>query len=200
MNGKKLKSFAAPVVWGSVFVLSMNGQAQNIQGEISPDVCSFPMVITGTVDSAVTDSVARQIKSESTALNYSLLLTLVPTATLFLVVPGLIVGPSTGYFYAGMPGRAWTGIGLRTVGIGGMVSSFAIYGMNCGPGQDAYNLAWAVFITGAAITAGSAIYDISTVKAAVRRKNEALSSALGRIMLAYFADSKAFGLRMQFSF
>jgi hypothetical protein len=127
-------------------------------------------------------------------------MTLVPTATLVLAVPGIIVGPSTGYFFAGMPGRAWTGIGIRIAAIGGMISSFAICGWDCGPGDEAYNIAWAAFLTGAAITVGSAIYDIGTVKKAVRRKNAERMTARGRLVPAYFADSKAFGLKMRFAF
>lgn len=181
-------------------LIANTAYAQSLPEKTPSTGRDYPTSSIGEIDTTVAEKDSTLIKSENTALNYSLLLTLVPTATLVLAAPGLIIGPSTGYFYAGMPGRAWTGIGIRVVGIGGMISSFAICGWDCGPGDKAYNIAWAAFLSGAAITVGSAIYDIGTVKKAVRRKNEELTAAHGRLVPAYFADSKAFGLKIHFSF
>jgi hypothetical protein len=151
-------------------------------------------------DSVSVDTAGLDLKSEGAALRYSLLGTLLPVATLVFAGPGLIVGPSAGYFYAGMPGRAWTGIGIRTIGVGGIVSSFIICGWDCGPGQSGYNEAWAVFIAGAGIVTISAIYDIGTVEAAVRKRNNSLMKLGDAITPMYFEDSRAFGVRLAYRF
>lgn len=135
-----------------------------------------------------------ELKSESAAFNASLLGTLIPLPTLILTLPGLIVGPSLGYFRSDLHGRAWLGIGIRTAGVGGVVSSFAICGWDCGPGDDSYNLAWAVFLAGSAITVGSAIYDIATVKASVRKRNTELEQTPLSIAPVYFSESGTVGI------
>jgi hypothetical protein len=137
--------------------------------------------------------------SEQQAFNRSLYGTLIPLPTLVFTLPGLIAGPSLGYFYGGKPGRAWTGIGLRTAGVGGMVSSFAICGWDCGPGDDSYDLAWAVFIASGALVVGSAVYDIATVKGAVRDRNERLLGDRWEISPRYFSRSRGIGLQVRFA-
>jgi hypothetical protein len=127
--------------------------------------------------------------------------TLVPLPTIVLTLPGIIVGPSLGYFYGGMPGRAWTGIGLRVVGVGGVVSSFVICGWDCGPKDSSYDIAWAVFLAGAGLTVGSAIYDLADIKPAVRKRNEKLKSGPEiSISPTYFADAGASGFRLTIRF
>jgi hypothetical protein len=138
--------------------------------------------------------------SENQAFHRSLYGTLIPFPTLVLTLPGLIVGPSLGYFYAHMPGRAFTGIGLRSAGLGGVVSSFLICGWDCGPGQDNYNLAWGVFLGSSALVVGSAIYDIATIKRAVRHRNAKMSSAQLTVSPRYFVQSKGVGMQVQIFF
>ncbi len=132
--------------------------------------------------------------SPSGAQQRSLLYTLIPLPTLILTVPGLIAGPSAGFFYAGMKGRAWSGIGLRTLALGGMFSAFGICGWDCGPGESAYSIAWAVFIGSSALLAGSAIYDIATVKKATIAKNERSANKSVTIYPLYIPRLKALGL------
>jgi len=151
-------------------------------------------------DSIHPGSPTPELKSENGALARSLLGTLVPVATIVFAGPGLIVGPSTGYFYAGMPGRAWIGIGIRVIGVGGIASSFIICGWDCGPGQSGYNEAWAVFLASAGIVTVSAIYDIATVKAAVRNRNNALMKLGENVTPVYFSDSRAFGVKFAYRF
>lgn len=122
------------------------------------------------------DSIQPPFKSPSTAFKYSLWGTIAPLPTLVLTLPAIIVGPSLGYFYGGKPGRAWLGIGLRTAGLGGMVSSFAICGWDCGPGDSGYDIAWVVFLAGGGLTVVSAIVDIASVKRDIRERNEKLST------------------------
>lgn len=200
MNGRRYRLRAGLVILLLVSAITAVGQTDFKAAGTSEDEGDSLKTGTVAVDTPAGDSLHPQLLSEKTALSRSLTGTLVPTVTIVLAVPGLIIGPSLGYFYAGLPRRAWTGIGLRFAGIGGMVSSFAICGWDCGPGDDSYDLAWVVFISGAALTAGSAVYDIATVEGAVRRKNEALLSASMRIVPAYFADAKAVGLKVEFFF
>lgn len=181
-------------------VLTVHVSAQDQNGAPLPPPRRMAIAAENPADSVPPENVSPELKSESRALGYSLVSTLVPTATLILAVPGLIVGPSTGYFYAGMPGRAWAGIGLRVVGVGGMVGSFAICGWDCGPGESAYNVAWAVLLSSAGILVSSAVYDIATVKAAVRKQNTALGGLGDSITPVYFTDSGAFGLKLNYHF
>ena len=64
------------------------------------------------------------LKSERSAFQQSLYGTIIPIPTLILTVPGIWFGPSLGYFYAGRSGRAWAGMGVRTLALGCMISSF----------------------------------------------------------------------------
>ncbi len=130
----------------------------------------------GSTFTLAADTVPPPFKSPSTAFKYSLWGTIAPLPTLVLTLPAIIVGPSLGYFYGGMPGRAWLGIGLRTAGLGGMVSSFAICGWDCGPGDSGYDIAWAVFLAGGGLTVVSAIVDIASVKGDIRERNEKLAA------------------------
>lgn len=139
-------------------------------------------------------------KSENHAYNLSFWSTFIPTATVILSPVGLWFGPSLGYFYGGAPGRGWLGVGIRTVGLGGMISSFAICGWDCGPGDSNYGLAWLVFGAGGVIVVADAIYDIATVKKAVRKHNRSLQKTGWMIAPVYFAKHKAGGLELQLRF
>jgi hypothetical protein len=107
------------------------------------------------------------------AAKRSLLWTVLPSATLILAPVALVGGPAAGYFYGGLPGRAWTGIGIRTVGLGAMIGAFGVCGWDCSSADGAYNAAWALFIGGSAILLGSAVYDMATVSGAVRKRTRA---------------------------
>ncbi len=185
-----------------VGILTEPGYSQP-SGEIScPCHNRFLLASAMEPDSADSvDSVSVVLKSPSAALAHSLIGTLVPLPTIVLTFPGIIFGPSLGYFYAGMSGRAWTGIGLRAVGVGGMASSFVICGWDCGPGQKGYDIAWAVFIAGGALAVGSAIYDLASVKPNVRKHNDKIKSGLGvSIGLRYYADARAPGIAIALTF
>jgi len=110
------------------------------------------------------------LRSESRAFNLSLWGTIATHQTIILAVPGIIVGPSLGYIYGDMPGHDWKGIGIRAVGVGGMLSSFAICGWGCGPGESAYTTAWIVFVTSAGLVVVSAVYDIASIKKRFARR------------------------------
>lgn len=145
------------------------------------------------------DPKSAQIKSEKTALRYSLLSTLIPTATLVFAYPGLLIGPSTGYFYAGEGGRAWTGIGVRLLATGGMASAFVICGWDCSEGDEAYVVAWIVFASSGAAFICSAIYDIANVQRAVRWHNESLNVSWS-VAPTYSPRERRIGMRIGMHF
>lgn len=138
------------------------------------------------------------VKSESRAFRSSLLGTIAPLPTLILTIPGIIVGPSLGYFYGGMPGRAWKGIGLRVVGIGGMIGSL-LYCWNCGPETD-YTIAWIVLLSSAGIVVISAVHDIASIKKAIRKKNASIPNIGLTLAPRYFVHTKSVGLALSYKF
>ncbi|MCI0330501.1 MAG: hypothetical protein L0196_06055 [candidate division Zixibacteria bacterium] len=139
---------------------------------------------------------ALNLKSETKAFNWSLWGTLAPSATLILLPVGLWVGPSMGYFYGGMSGRGWIGIGIRTAGMAAAVPAF-ISGWD---GLNPDGAAQALATGGALLFWGSAIYDIATVKSAVRKHNRSLQEKALTITPAYFAQHGAPGLKVQVQF
>jgi hypothetical protein len=104
-----------------------------------------------------------------------------------------------GYFYAGQGGRAWTGIGIRALATGGMISAFGICGWDCGEGDDEYTIAWAVFLASGGTFLGSAIYDIATVQRSVRERNQSLNPSLS-LTPTYSPARRAVGLRLSLQF
>lgn len=139
--------------------------------------------------------------SESHAFKSSLWSTLIPLPTVVLTIPGIVVGPSTGYFYSDMKGRAWRGIALRTVGLGGMISSFAICSWdNCGPGDDNYTTAWIVFASSAGLMVASAVYDIASIKKDTRKKNDSIVHSSLSLVPRYFVQTKSVGVTLRLRF
>ncbi len=149
---------------------------------------------------ASADSQQFVLPSPGAAESRSILYTLLPLPTLILSVPALIVGPATGFFYGGLKGRAWKGIGIRTLGLGGMFSAFGICGWDCGPGDSSYDIAWAVFIAGGGIVVVSAIYDMATVRAAVAKRNASLTAPKAEIVPVYLVHSHAAGAKLVLRF
>lgn len=86
---------------------------------------------------------------------------------------GWTVGPSLGHFYAEAPGRAWTGIGIRTTGLAVSVLGQAWYRART-TRADREDGASLLGILGAVLTTGSAAYDILRAPQSARdfnRKN-----------------------------
>ncbi len=128
----------------------------------------------------------------------SLLYTLVPLPTLLLAIPALIVGPATGYFYGGMKGRAWLGIGIRTVAASGLIAAAAACYNFCSPGSEQAVGVASVAATGLLI--GSAIYDMASVKKAVRNHNRRGPENPLAVYPAYFPKFKAVGMVFSLEF
>ena len=154
-------------------------------------------------------------KSETKAFNLSFFGTLIPVglgaaslavdrsgvATLVLVPTGIVVGPSLGYIYAGKSGRGLATAGLRFLLIPGVfLASFATCGWDCGEGDSGYDAAWMILIVGEALVVASAVYDIATVKKAVRKKNQSLGKKNWMIMPKYFSKSGAGGVEIKIKF
>lgn len=162
-----------------------------------------------------------QRASESVAFGRSLLGTLIPvgvgwalmasdynetgldenttagTVGLLSFTGGLLVGPALGYFYAGESGRAWTGVGLRALGFGAIIAAAAAswdcYGDECQTGG-------AVVLVASAVTLGSAIYDIATVRGAVRRRNDEARGVSVSVAPTYSSRRHAAGVAAQLTF
>lgn len=106
------------------------------------------------------DSLRRFTRSESKAFRYSLLSTLIPAPSGILTIPGLIIGPSTGYFYGGCPKRGLSGVALRSlIGAGALIWN--------SESDDTQSIA----ITYAGLTLASAAYDIVKVRGVIRERN-----------------------------
>jgi hypothetical protein len=127
-------------------------------------LAAAPRAVAQPARPAASDSLSRLMRSESKALTLSLATTLVTAPTLILTVPGLIFGPSTGYFYGGCPRQAWRGIAVRTTIGFGAVALLPLSGDGNG-----------TFIFCTSLAAASAIYDIAKVRGAVRERNRRIA-------------------------
>ncbi len=155
-----------------------------------------------------------ELKSGSSALLYSLLGTALPVgvglaaatgnegpnaspAPGLLVFSGAIFGPSLGHFYAGRPGRALGGIGLRVLGGAGMVAGFA---MSWDRASDSAGGGDVLFGAGAALWIGSAVWDIASAPHSARVQNEKARKQRASLGVAAVGASRAPGLRLDVPF
>ncbi len=108
----------------------------------------------------------------------------------------LPVGPSLGYFSTGLKGRAWGGLAIRALGLAGVIGGFALAwdddGDNAGPA--------ALFFGGGALVVGSTIYDLATLKKAVRKRNGRIQGASLNVAPVLAPKSKTVGLSLQLGF
>jgi hypothetical protein len=156
-----------------------------------------------------------KLKSEALAFSLSFYGTLLPilcSLALSDVRWGLIgsfIGPSLGYFYAGLWGRALLGIGVRTLagavcaaGISMVMSSaFVFTGSRTGNGGNGMGSLGALLALGGAILyVGSSLRDISSVKSAVWDHNKRLQEKKFCLAPFYIPSSKTIGIQVQFSF
>lgn len=90
-----------------------------------------------------------------------------PAATgVYLATGGLLLGPAVGNWVGGLYGRGFARLGLRTVAfMGGLAAETA-------PGWDSgqSTTGGALFLGGLGIASGLAVWDLATLKGAVRRK------------------------------
>lgn len=154
-------------------------------------------------------------KSESTAKSLSLWSTVIPTVAGMVVgghdkhvaggallITGMIVGPSTGYFYGNCPGRGAQGILLRACTAGATVGLTAYFARDTDTGDFGDNIANAVLAIGVGgmgvgVLIYEAIHDISHVKSEVRMHNAGISSMSLSVAPKFFAQSKTLGLELR---
>jgi len=100
------------------------------------------------------------------------------TGPSLVMASGFVLGPAIGYGAAGMGGRAWKGIGIRSgITLLSFFPAFAVCGWDCSNGDSSYDLAWLFIATGTGLSTADAIYDIARVKHNVRRHRGAASGA-----------------------
>jgi len=143
-------------------------------------------------------------KSGTTALMWSLLGTIVPVgagvlgASMaaegssdptpgLLFLGGMLVGPALGHFYAGRPGRALAGIGVRTVSLAGLLGGFAA-SWNNNSGGDA------LFLAGLVLSATAVAWDIAKAPHSAEVHNRTIQP--GRVTIAFSPLHNAAGVRI----
>jgi hypothetical protein len=149
-----------------------------------------------------------KLKSEGAAFALALAGTLLPWGLVALAFPsdnndsliGLSflacsLGPSPGYFYAGLPGRAWGGIGIRALGLGAFLVGVAIA---WDEGDEI--LPTALVIGGVVVYVGSTIFDLAGVTKAVRKNNARAGRASLNVVPVLSPKSKTVGLSVQLAF
>ncbi len=126
---------------------------------------------------------ARGYKTPAVAVGISILATAAPTvvglatagdgaAGGWLAAYGLFLGPSTGYFYVGDPGRViWGGMGRVTISVVTFLGVVAACGGDWLWGCENKFAADAVTIVGMGAFAASAVYDLATVGRAAANWN-----------------------------
>lgn len=138
-------------------------------------------VLLATGSAAAQDSAPPfRPRSERVAFTASLLSTVLPAALAlqmhshpeaqgWLLAYATFLGPSAGYFYAGKPGRAFTGLGLRLgITVAAVVGAYATCGWTC-TGNSASDT---ILYIGIGALAASLIYDIAKSGQAARDWNQ----------------------------
>jgi hypothetical protein len=114
-------------------------EAQTGLSSDSSTTRSASSTLGATLGQIPAEAIAPGHKSATTALLWSFLGTLVPAGAGIAAASGessdpmpglvilgaLILGPSLGHFYADRPGRAFVGIGIRTLAVAGIGAGFA---------------------------------------------------------------------------
>jgi Na+-transporting NADH:ubiquinone oxidoreductase subunit NqrE len=118
-----------------------------------------------------------------------------------LIASGVVLGPAIGYWSAGMSGRGWKTLGLRTgLFLLSFLPAFAICGWDCTVGDRDYDLAWAVIASGAGFGAASAVYDLARMKRNVRAHRVRQTAPGIGITPTYIPQTHTLGLRVSVVF
>jgi len=148
-----------------------------------------------------------KIRSESRAFSASLTGTLVSWGLMFFAsaagaydlgsvgLVALPLGPSLGYFGAGLTGRAIGGTVIRALGLAAVVG-----GAYLAWEDETLTLGGIGFFGGAALVLGSTIYDLATVKRAVRKRNSRIQGTSLNVAPVVAPKSKTVGLSLQLAF
>lgn len=130
-----------------------------------------------------------------------------PTLPIILMISGVVVGPSFGYFYGGCNNRGVRGIlvrvgtGALTLAIGGSIAT----SHRSDEWMDFSGLVAFIVVcaVGSVVILGEAIIDIVEVSEAVRERNEESrqkNQTSVTLMPKYFADSGVGGLELRIRF
>ena len=168
---------------------------------------------SAAVSSQSPGQLAPGLKSSKTALLLSFLGTAAPLAaslpfiwessgtslahtTAVIGVGAVVIGPSLGHFYAGRPGRAFAGIGLRVLAGAGV----AIAGLGSGAEGGATSGQAALGVAGGIVGAASVIWDIASAPHSARVHNEQARHGLTLTDVRLTDDSRGIGLRATVAF
>ncbi len=150
-----------------------------------------------------------RLASERTALTLSLIGSLIPVGLIALMslspdedfgIPGLYIpmaltlfaGSSAGYFYGGCWGRGLLTAGLR------LGATYLVVAYVLEHDEDDNGTLALTYLAG---TVGSIIWDLATVKKAVRKRNQTRLAKRGlSVDVAPFAAPKGGGVRLRLSF
>ncbi len=104
-----------------------------------------------------------------------------------------VLVPAPGYFYGGLWGRGFSGMGLRALGVAGVILGIGAMDKKTESGA-------VLLIGGAGLIIGSMIYDLAKVSGAVRRRNLKLHEKTLAISPVYLPQQKALGIHVQIGF
>lgn len=153
-----------------------------------------------------------KLKSESTAVMLSVVGGLVPLGLAVLasgssghessaldgfILASMAVGPSLGYFYAGLPGRGLKGVGARAIGLAGLIGGFLFLWdeMDKKPA-----LGVSLALGGGALFLYSTFYDMTTIRTAVRTRNNKYQGVSLNVAPVLAPKSRTVGLSLQLGF
>jgi hypothetical protein len=108
---------------------------------------------------------------------------------------GLWFGPGIGYLYAHHPWGFWRGALIRIGGTGAMIASIAVSWDD----PDASG-GWGLFLGGAAIIVGSAIFDIGQAGKEAENYNRKMGYSKVDISPVYLQEEKTLGLGLSIKF
>lgn len=122
------------------------------------------------------------------------------TIPVALIISGVIIGPSIGYFYGDCSGRAISGIALRMF-VGTATCLIANAAANSGSHDEFLDFsglskAIAIGSIGSAIIVLSAVYDLTRIRSTIKNHNEKASAAAISLNPIIFAHGALFGLQL----
>jgi hypothetical protein len=150
------------------------------------------------------------LKSPSSATAWSLFGTVVPTFMGFaagnapggmMVLFGVTMGPSMGYFYVGKSGRGLAGAGIR---LGAMTVSVVGLALNYNDKPGELTASAIMFLAPLGFLVGDIIHDIANAHKAAEKYNEKIAGKNAGTSLTiapeYFGSQKAIGIKAQIKF
>jgi hypothetical protein len=115
------------------------------------------------------------------------------------MIGGLLIGPSLGHFYAARPGRAFVGLGIRTLGIVGLTVAGAEM-LSEGPHDMATSTAEILGVTCGVVAALDVFWDIGRASRSAEDHNRELRRAPMSFEIAPHLGSSGPGLCARVAF